>query len=466
MSVISENEFSSMTSFSPDTSDGDLTVRPSNNNEAESKKKKKRTKKRHSPQSKSTSTRPDHVLSDGIDFHELQSLKNRITILESMVVSLTEKLSFTEIHSHENVLQPSKIDQDTQTSSQKEQEAISSSPKDISYADMVKKIPSKTSTAGTIYCAKDCNEKPSHLTTNRTKSKKGDVKYDVKCDVKYDQDSNTRMSSSNLVTSKAKSIQGVHTAQRFKTNRSDLSDEEESGSDNHASVKSPNPLPEVWVLHDSTLNGVDLPRLGNSYDFNPIDIRVSKAEDIEDALIKTFDNLDHSPDSIVIHCGANNLRNSDATPTSSILTDNIKKAQSRFPDSKILFSEVTPIKNSHMNIQRNLLNAQMSANTTSFKGVSTIHHSHMTSNMIRRNDILHPNKRGSSFLAGNIGRAVRASLWSRSKYNRRLPRNFPHHFTRPDMRGINHSYNSRQYFSNPTLQRNFWSNRFQILNDY
>ena len=328
---------------------------------------------------------------------ELASLKNRVSNLEALIACLTEKIEKSKNEKDKKKLPESEMkDTSTQTDKNKAEDKVevSSSPlisKD-SYAEKVKLTPGSAPPKA----SSDDNVKMKSGNTNNSK-KSTNMDY--------------RGMSSQQTTTKHPKTQPKQ-SKREKNENPEVSEEEENMDQ----------LPEVWFVHDSILNGVELERLGRSYDFESTNISASKVENIEQVLNKARCDLERAPQAIVIHCGVNNIRNSDANAASKALISTVQKVEKQFPNSNILLSEITPVKNNHMELKRKLFNAQIATEFEHSKQTAIIAHPNMNEQKIQMKDHLHPNKSGSSTLAGNIGRAVRSKVWSQTHQQRRAGR--------------------------------------------
>ena len=376
---------------------------------------------------------------------ELTSLRSRVSNLEILIAFLTKRIEKFENEQDEKKLQKKEMkDISTQIDKNKTDDKIEENSKLLmakpSYAEKVKTTPGSTP-------LKSYSEDDVEMKYGNAKINKKSTSMD-----------NRGMSSQQMTTKhpKTKTNQSKKDENENQSKVSEVSEEEENMGQ----------LPEVWFVHDSILNGVDLERLGRSYDFESTNISTSKVEDIQQVLNKTKSDLERAPQAIVIHCGINNIRSSDANAASKTLISTVQKVEKQFPKSKILLSEITPVKNNHMELKRKLFNAQIATEFEHSKQTSIITHPNMNEQKIQMKDHLHPNKSGSSTLAGNIGRAVRSKVWSQTHQQRRAGRRF----------SSRHPWISRQFkqelpwsssYHRPNLKLGGpWGSRYSILDGY
>ena len=205
-------------------------------------------------------------------------------------------------------------------------------------------------------------------------------------------------------------------------------------------------LPKVMILHDSVLNGVHGKRLGRSYGFQANPKKTYKLEDLP----QTVQSQNKSEiDCIAIHCGINNLKNSDAKSSAENFIEFVKDISSKNTGVEIVISKVAPTGNQELEVKRNLFNALTAAELIGIKNVSFVSHENLPSYQLR--DSVHPTYRGSSVLAVNLGRHIRSLFWKMPK----KPARSSHH------------RNGNFHPQHPeVIHRLTWWNRYSVLNEW
>ena len=227
------------------------------------------------------------------------------------------------------------------------------------------------------------------------------------------------------------------------------SDRKTEVSKNRASK---NDLPKTVIVHDSVLSGIETDRLGLSYGLEVKASRAYRVEEMEKVLDSTPPN-EPQPEAILIHCGINNLKEKDATTTAKSMLATVQNIQKKHPNSKIVLSKIAPTRDPKLEVKRNLFNAQITAELFESKSITTVSHENLMTNKNYMHDTIHPNRRGTSVLAGNIGRALRDLFWQRP---RRPKRPYPQH----QPRGMHH----------PSVYKGFqdsqdmWSSPYVLFN--
>ena len=168
-----------------------------------------------------------------------------------------------------------------------------------------------------------------------------------------------------------------------------------------------------------------------------------------------------------MHVGINNLKSNTPASVANSYKATVKNVQKQFPKSKIYISEATPVKDQHLDLQRKLLNAQLAADFESSDSISVITHSTLRANNMFMKDAIHPNRRGSSVLAGNIGRVLHNNFWTRPKYHHRRSPHF--HYNRTNVNYSPYQDNS----VSPKCRRQdsiddqgLWGSRYRFLYEY
>lgn len=92
-------------------------------------------------------------------------------------------------------------------------------------------------------------------------------------------------------------------------------------------------------------------------------IKTLKAPKLKD--IRTFTEQVKDATMIIIHSGINNLREKDSTEDNvSTLVEAITNLKEAAPNTKIAVSKVAPVGNRQLEMERNLLNAEMEKKLT------------------------------------------------------------------------------------------------------
>lgn len=177
---------------------------------------------------------------------------------------------------------------------------------------------------------------------------------------------------------------------------------------------------EVFILHDSVLNGVQEKRLGRSYGFEAVKCKALNIEALEPAFQATLSNR-QPPKAVVIHCGINNLRHQDPKLASKEFVQSVRNISSCSPTSKIIISQLTAVNNYKLKQKKDVFNAVVFSELIDDQQVSFINNDNLPQHALR--DLVHPNKRGSSILAVNIGRHLHRMMWEK-------PRRPARHFNR------------------------------------
>ncbi|KAL8560452.1 hypothetical protein ACOMHN_062554 [Nucella lapillus] len=163
------------------------------------------------------------------------------------------------------------------------------------------------------------------------------------------------------------------------------------------------------------MNGVNGKRLGHSYGFNAISHKAHTINEIQPTLEAVLDKTSFSSnsemDALVIHCGVNDIKNSDPNNASKKLANCIKNVAAVYPRTKIVVSKIAPVRDSELDVKRDLFNALLSSELHNVENVSLANHSNLQTHTGVLRDGLHPTRRGSSVLAVNIGRQVCQLFW-------------------------------------------------------
>jgi len=176
-------------------------------------------------------------------------------------------------------------------------------------------------------------------------------------------------------------------------------------------------LPEVTLFHDSILRGVEGKRLGQSYGFSATTTSTFTIEEVVPTMEAVVKERGKAPDAVVIHCGANNLKREDPKTAGRKLCSAVRKVAEQYPRTKIVVSRVAPTLHQELRQKRAVFNAVLTSELFQEKNIILIHHENLPEHHLR--DSIHPNVRGSSILARNIGRTVRSLFWEIPKQKQR-----------------------------------------------
>lgn len=228
-------------------------------------------------------------------------------------------------------------------------------------------------------------------------------------------------------------------------------------------------LPTAWIIHDKITSKVDVDRLGRSYAFNGTDLQANKIENIIPTIEKAKLDLDREPDVLIIHCGLSDLLETDTTEASIKSLSIIENVQKSVPHSKILISELLPTLDRGLNVKIRLFNAQIAAAVESMENIRVLQHITFEATRITMANKLYLNRRGSSVLAGSLGRGIRNSLWIHPAQKRDQRRTF--YRKRNSYQDRNHSGfypgGSQPYASQERKMPTSWGSRFRVLySDY
>ncbi|KAL8571122.1 hypothetical protein ACOMHN_010583 [Nucella lapillus] len=232
------------------------------------------------------------------------------------------------------------------------------------------------------------------------------------------------------------------------------SDENLHDEDDIFQKDSSNPqLPTVVIIHDSVLNGVDPDRLGRSYGLN---VKRKKAFVSEQCTWKTSSA---PPDVVLVHVGINDIRRTDAETDSSNLASAIIKLREQLsPDSKLVISKATGTSKKELTHEVNLFNALLFTKLHDTENTFFVGHDSLRP-LQHLQDEVHPNKRGASLLAVNIGRYLEDLLWEKPK-EKTPRRGYQQH--RPFYGNRTLHQQHRPFYGNRTLHqqhRPFYGNR-------
>lgn len=204
---------------------------------------------------------------------------------------------------------------------------------------------------------------------------------------------------------------------------SDENSSEEEKEEEKDGNKKEQGLPSVYILHDSILNGVDPERMGRRFGLH---VTKKKTSNIDDCLAE-IKSIKQKPEAILIHVGVNDAKVDNSTPSKKMKAC-VKTAEEKFPQTKIIVSQVVPTASRDMNVRTNLINAKMEAAFQSKMNISFIRNANVAAHLQR--DGIHPNRRGDGILATNIGYHLENLLWSKQPDHKRRE-SFPNQRNQP-----------------------------------
>ena len=226
-------------------------------------------------------------------------------------------------------------------------------------------------------------------------------------------------------------------------------------------------LPKIEALHDSTLNKIDFKRLGKSYDFEIQSCRSSTIKEASEQLFYIKEEKEIDPDAILIHCGINDIKTASTAETiekAKDLEGTIIQAKELFPYTKILVSEIAPVRGYNLERKRRIFNRYLQDHTKDKKDIRILTMESLNPTRRAMKDSIHVTDKGANIMAGIMGRQLRRSLWEKipSKNYHRERRSTQHYLDR-------HYQPSKDYQTRSfrTLrQNNIWSSRDYYLNHY
>jgi hypothetical protein len=175
-------------------------------------------------------------------------------------------------------------------------------------------------------------------------------------------------------------------------------------------------LPVVSVLHDSVLRDVSARGLGQRYGLNVIKMKTPTVDSIKSSMDAVQAACEKPPEAVVFHCGINDLRRADPQAVSNAFVNAVKEARKVAPHAQLVISRVPPVKSGRdtaLQAKRDLFNAYVFARLMDEKNVTFLAHENLFASSMR--DSIHPNAKGASVLATNIGRYLESVLWKRPR---------------------------------------------------
>ena len=168
-------------------------------------------------------------------------------------------------------------------------------------------------------------------------------------------------------------------------------------------------MPLVAILHDSVLNGVQGKRLGRSYGFDVFKQRTEKTDDID----KSLESVEGPVKAIVAHCGINDIRTKDPKDVSKKMVKSLKGILKDRPNLKVIVSKIPPVKDSNLQAKRELFNTLVFSELVEDPNISFVAHENLHFTSLK--DTIHPNMKGSSVIARNLGRHIHNLFWERPR---------------------------------------------------
>lgn len=175
--------------------------------------------------------------------------------------------------------------------------------------------------------------------------------------------------------------------------------------------------PRVLLLHDSVMKKINGKRLGLSCGLQVAARKVCTIDQCTEAIKKAKDDLMPEPDCIAIHVGLNDIKTKEPTTSSADLEKCVKNIKTEFPRAKVVVSQIAPVSNDKLNVNRELLNAHVKARLLPEKGISYINHDNLRAadHKYVSQDEVHPTSRGTSVLARNLGQHLHRLFWERPR---------------------------------------------------
>ena len=138
--------------------------------------------------------------------------------------------------------------------------------------------------------------------------------------------------------------------------------------------------------------------------------RTEKTDDIH----KSLESVDGPVKAIVVHCWINDIRTKDPKDASKKMVKSLKGILKDRPNLTVIVSKTPPVKDSNLQAKRELFNALVFfSELVEDPNISFVAHEnlHFTS----PKDTIHPNMKGSSVIARNLGRHIHNLFWERPR---------------------------------------------------
>ena len=169
-------------------------------------------------------------------------------------------------------------------------------------------------------------------------------------------------------------------------------------------------IPNVLFIHDSIFKYVDQSRLNKGYGVNAKKRLAYKIEDIKKVIDEECSES-HKFEAVFVHSGINNLRNEDPKTAATKMTKVINEISLAHPNVKIIVSRTAPTSIPDMENKRGIFNSMLVSNLYGKKNVILICHENLRRGFLR-DDGIHPLIPGTTILAKNTGRCLRALFWN------------------------------------------------------
>lgn len=363
---------------------------------------------------------------------DFQMFKNEIC---DQITQISDKISDLRLHQDK----PTVTSTGQQTDNSQDAKMLQTKTTHATYADAVKqsaatdkggdkkqKIPAKTT-------------EKEQINKNQSKDENVNSRHDVK--VNADVHKVHKTSLNTEVSGK-----GLEKERKNKDNKDHRQTKNDVSSD----------LPKVLMYHDSIMKRISDKRLGSSYGFDLSMTNTYTIEEVKLSLAKESPST--TQNAIIIHVGINDLKARSAEECSDDFVDMVNTTLNTHKAANVIVSRVAPCNLPSLKSKVDLFNAYNGSKLYSIKRVSFVSHENLKIDSQRiLKDNIHPTDRGTSVLAGNIGRHVHHMFWMKvqSKLSGRQRRGWQ------QKRSSTGSFNNYvyQHHRNPdyhSFNRNFW----------
>eukprot|EP00745_Piridium_sociabile_P014174 TRINITY_DN20892_c1_g1_i1.p2 TRINITY_DN20892_c1_g1~~TRINITY_DN20892_c1_g1_i1.p2 ORF type:complete len:198 (-),score=27.63 TRINITY_DN20892_c1_g1_i1:2039-2632(-) len=194
------------------------------------------------------------------------------------------------------------------------------------------------------------------------------------------------------------------------------------------------------------MNRVQGKRLGRSYNVKASKQRSHTLNETKQSLQDICSTPGKSqPEAVIIHSGINDLKTRDPPEMCKSFVPFLKEIARKNPNVKFIVSKITAVKEKKTEVKRQLFNAILSSELYDVANISFVDNSNIKAYHLRDNFHLTP--KGTSLLAGNVGRHARDLLWETPRKPSRSGRHYHH----PPF---------------PILPQHQWFNRFDAMRDW
>ena len=153
---------------------------------------------------------------------------------------------------------------------------------------------------------------------------------------------------------------------------------------------------------------------------DPMDLRWSgkktgekKKTDNIDKTVKSLESVAGSVKAIVVHCGINDIRTKDPKDASKAMVKSLKGILKDRPNLTVIVSKIPPVKDPNLQAKRDLSNALVCSELVENPDVSFVAHENLHFASLK--DTIHPNMKGSSIIARNLGSHIHTLFWERPR---------------------------------------------------